>query len=601
MSSFEDLGLSPELIKHLEGIGFVAPTEIQTKAIPILLKHSGDFIGLAATGTGKTAAFGLPMIEHLDTSKKYPQALILSPTRELALQIVEQLKTLSSYKKMKIAAIYGGSSYRTQIEDVRRGAHVIVATPGRLIDLLDQGVFHIRELSTLVLDEADEMISMGFRDSLEEILEQTHAEKKVKGKSAAKGEDDLGEDDSEDSDDSRKQRRRAGCKTWLFSATMSPAIKKITNLYLNEPTLVEVQRKGNLSEQITQLYFTVKEDLKLKALTHLLDALADFYGIIFCDTKLKCAQVEQELNKRGYHVESLHGDKSQKEREWTLKRFKNQDVKVIVATDVAARGLDISDLTHVVNYNLPWDVESYVHRIGRTGRNGKTGFSYTLVSPRELSILKQIHQKTKANLIKGNIPTSAEVVTHKLKTATEKVLNMKAALTPTMKEAFKTSTEFQALNDLTKEEIIFKFLATKVDAVAQQEVPFDFLNGRIPREMDPNFTAGGGRGHREDSRPSFMRGDRRRERSNSIRYAGERFARRGDDGYAPKGESSRGEARAEGAPSRSRDDGGRRDYAPRGRSFAPRGDGEGAGRSSRPPRTPSASSSAPQRRTRTFE
>jgi ATP-dependent RNA helicase DeaD len=195
---------------------------------------------------------------------------------------------------------------------------------------------------------------MGFRDSLEEILEQTHKEKEATEEKGTK-------------------QRRAGCKTWLFSATMSPAIKKITSLYLNDPTMVEVQRKGNLSEQITQLYFTVKEDLKLKALTHLLDALNDFYGIVFCDTKMKCAQVEQELNKKGYFVESLHGDKSQKEREWTLKRFKNKDVKIIVATDVAARGLDINDLTHVVNYNLPWDAESYVHRIGRTGRN--VGFS----------------------------------------------------------------------------------------------------------------------------------------------------------------------------------------------------------------------------------
>lgn len=560
MSSFEDLGLSPELIKHLEGIGFVAPTEIQTKAIPILLKHSGDFIGLAATGTGKTAAFGLPMIEHLDTSKKYPQALILSPTRELALQIVEQLKTLSSYKKMKVAAIYGGSSYRTQIEDVRRGAHVIVATPGRLIDLLDQGVFHIRELNTLVLDEADEMISMGFRDSLEEILEQTHKEKEA--------------------GDTSSKQRRAGCKTWLFSATMSPAIKKITSLYLNDPTMVEVQRKGNLSEQITQLYFTVKEDLKLKALTHLLDALNDFYGIIFCETKMKCAQIEQELNKKGYHVESLHGDKSQKEREWTLKRFKNKDVKVIVATDVAARGLDISDLTHVVNYSLPWDAESYVHRIGRTGRNGKTGFSYTLVSPRELSLLKTVHQKTKANLIKGHIPTLSEVVNHKLKSASEGVLSMKTSLTPTIKETFKVTAEFQALNELTKEELIFKFLASKVDAVAADyEVPFDFLNGRIPREMDPNFKGGtgyGSRGPRTDSRPAFMRGDRRRERSNAIHFAKDRFSKRGEEApSAPREERS--ERSERGSYSR----------RPRSASSAP------------PPRR--GDSGPTQRRTRTFE
>ena len=573
MSSFEDLGLSSELIKHLESIGFVAPTEIQTKAIPLLLKQSGDFIGLAATGTGKTAAFGLPMIEHLDTTKKFPQALILSPTRELALQIVEQLKTLSSYKKMKIAAIYGGSSYRTQVDAVRRGAHVIVATPGRLIDLLDQGVFHIRERTTLVLVEADEMISMGFRDSLEEILEQTHKEKEV-------------------GDTTTTNQKRAGCKTWLFSATMSPAIKKITHLYLNDPTMVEVQRKGNLSEQITQLYFTVKEDLKLKALTHLLDALTDFYGIVFCDTKMKCAQIEEELTKKGYHVESLHGDKNQKEREWTLKRFKNKDVKVIVATDVAARGLDIADLTHIVNYSLPWDPESYVHRIGRTGRNGKTGFSYTLVSPRELSLLKQIHLKTKANLIKGTIPTLTEVVNHKLKTASEKILNQKAGMTATQKDAFRVTAEFQSLSELTKEELIFKVLSSKVEAVADQEVPFDFLNGRIPREMDPNFTAA--RGGYRDSRPTQFRGERSRDRSRNVHFAEKRFTNRGD---APDTRAERSE-RPESSEGRYPKSEGRsyRNDRPPVRS----GISRGPAKPSVPPRPTNSATTAP-RRTRTFE
>lgn len=463
--SFSTFTISPELIAHLESIGFTQPTEIQIKAIPYLLTNTGDFIGLAATGTGKTAAFGIPLIETIDMSQKTPQALILSPTRELAIQIVDQLKKLSSFKKMKIAPIYGGSSYRKQIDDVKKGVQIIVATPGRLIDLLEQEIFNLHDIKTVILDEADEMISMGFRDSLEEILKRTHSEGESDGKAS-------------------KKSVRAACKTWLFSATMSPAIKRLTQQYLETPFTIEIQNKGSLSTQITQLYFTVKEDLKLKALTHLLDALPEFYGIIFCETKLKCAEVEEQLTNRGYFVDSLHGDKQQKEREWTLKKFKAKDVKVIVATDVAARGLDVSDLTHVVNYSLPWDVESYVHRIGRTGRNGKTGYSYSLVSPRELHTLRQIHQKTKANLVKGNIPTFKEVITHKLKMASEQLLKFENHIKKDVVEAFKETDEYGQLEKLTKEELIIKFFNLKLEKNRhEEEIPFDFLNGRVPREL----------------------------------------------------------------------------------------------------------------------
>ncbi|MCB0371056.1 MAG: DEAD/DEAH box helicase, partial [Bdellovibrionales bacterium] len=467
----------------LESIGFTEPTEIQTKAIPYLLKNSGDFIGLAATGTGKTAAFGVPLIENIDATMKTPQALILSPTRELAIQIVDQLKKLSSFKKIKIAAIYGGSSYRKQIEDVKKGVQIVVATPGRLIDLLEQNVFNLHDIKTLVLDEADEMISMGFRDSLEEILKRTHSEDANQEKSTSKG------------------PLRAACKTWLFSATMSPGIKKLTQKYLETPFTIEIQNKGSLSTQITQLYFTVKDNLKLKALTHLLDALPEFYGIIFCETKLLCAEVEEQLTKRGYFVDSLHGDKQQKEREWTLKKFKAKDVKVIVATDVAARGLDVSDLTHVVNFSLPWDVESYVHRIGRTGRNGKTGYSYSLVSPRELSTLRAIHQKTKANLVKGTIPTFKEVITHKLKMASDQLLAFENHIKKDVIEDFKTTDEYSHLEKLTKEELIIKFLNLKLEKNRhEEEIPFDFLNGRIPKELTPGAKESSGRSQQGEPR-----------------------------------------------------------------------------------------------------
>lgn len=514
--SFSNFNLSPELVAHLESIGFTQPTEIQTKAIPYLLTNTGDFIGLAATGTGKTAAFGLPLIENIDVNHKTPQALILSPTRELAIQIVDQLKKLSSFKKMKIAPIYGGSSYRKQIEDVKRGVQIIVATPGRLIDLLDQDIFNLHDIKTVILDEADEMISMGFRDSLEEILKRTHSEEAAEERSSS------------------KKQIRAACKTWLFSATMSPAIKRLTQQYLEEPFTIEIQNKGSLSTQITQLYFTVKEDLKLKALTHLLDALPEFYGIIFCETKLKCAEVEEQLTKRGYFVDSLHGDKQQKEREWTLKKFKAKDVKVIVATDVAARGLDVSDLTHVVNYSLPWDVESYVHRIGRTGRNGKTGYSYSLVSPRELHTLRQIQQKTKANLVKGTVPTFKEVITHKLKMAAEQLLQFENHIRKDVIEAFQATEEYTQLEKLTKEDLIVKFLNLKLEKNQhEEEIPFDFLNGRVPRELAApgSKEASAGRGGDD------FRGPRRDYSNASRRSGGGRFGgNRGGSGRSYGGD-----------------------------------------------------------------
>lgn len=564
MSEFKNLGLSEDIVKHLETIGFLNPTEIQTKAIPILLGKTSDFVGLAATGTGKTAAFGLPLIEQIDSTKNFPQALILSPTRELAIQIVDQLKSLSSFKKIKIAAIYGGSSYRNQIADIKRGAQIVVATPGRLIDLLEQNIFNLKELQTLILDEADEMISMGFRDSLEEILKRTHPETK---------------------ETSSSKNIRAACRTWLFSATMSPAIRKISNLYLNEPVQVEVINRGQLSSQITQLYFTVKEEFKLKALTHLLDALEDFYGIIFCDTKMKCAQIEEELNRRGYHVESLHGDKVQKEREWTLRRFKDKQVKVIVATDVAARGLDIPDLTHVVNYSLPWDVESYVHRIGRTGRNGKTGFSYTLASPRELNLLRQVQNKTKAALVKGTIPSTSEVLFVKMKHLAKGLANQAAKLPTTAWEKFIETEEFTSLNSLTKEEIISKFIQSKIHFNPSSEIEFDYLHGRVPRELDPagaqasSRSHSGGRGRRVDSRPSHLRSD------DSAPDDGGGYTRRA---RGPGGRSSGGPRR--GPPRRDSDN---YESAGRGRRFDD--DGFKKGRSS------FKKSGSEQRRPRIFE
>ncbi|MBC7372110.1 MAG: DEAD/DEAH box helicase, partial [Bdellovibrionaceae bacterium] len=379
-NSFSVFGLSAPLLKAMDEMGFTSPTPIQEKAIPMLLGPSQDFIGLASTGTGKTGAFGIPLIEKIDANLKSTQGLVLSPTRELAMQVSEQLQKLGKYKGIRVITIYGGSSYRTQIDGVKRGAHIIVATPGRLVDFLEQKIIQLKDVKTLILDEADEMISMGFKDDLEFILKQTHS-------------------------DEASSSNRAACRTWLFSATMSKDIRRVADQYLDKPETIEVAKVHGATDLTKQIYYTVKDEHKNEVISRLLQIHDDFHGIIFCQTKMEVIELEDKLKKRGYAAASLHGDKQQKEREVTLRQFRAGEARILVATDVAARGLDVKDLTHVVNHSLPWDVESYVHRIGRTGRNGKEGIAISLVNPRQVSSLRRLQNVTRKTLEKAKIPS----------------------------------------------------------------------------------------------------------------------------------------------------------------------------------------------------
>ncbi|XGC81961.1 DEAD/DEAH box helicase [Bdellovibrio bacteriovorus] len=521
VDSFESFGLSAPVMAAMQDMGFTTPTPIQRQALPLLLAGAQDFIGLASTGTGKTAAFGIPLVENIDSTIKDTQALVMSPTRELALQVAEQLTLLGKKKGIRVVTIYGGASYRTQMDGIKRGAHIVVATPGRLVDFIEQKIIKLQNVKTLVLDEADEMLNMGFKEDLETILKATHP-------------------DDQDS-------HRAACRTWLFSATMSTEVRRISNSYLENPETVQVNKAGGTAETIEQVYYTVKDSYKTEVISRLLQTLPEFYGIIFCQTKMEVAELADILTQRGFPADSLHGDKSQAEREQTLKKFKQRQVKVIVATDVAARGLDIKDLTHVVNHSLPWDAESYVHRIGRTGRNNQKGTAITLVNPEQLHLLRRVMQSTKAVMTKGVVPSADEVAGLKIKDVIDKVGTMKAD-NPQLQLANDlitdlTQSEDINLKDFSKEEMLARFIVAYFPNVfVKKDMMLDYMGDKIPRELlprDPNdnrFTRGrsgdrgGDRGPRRFGRD---RGPRRDDRGDRGDRGGDNFDR-GSEKFAER-------------------------------------------------------------------
>lgn len=510
----------------MQDMGFTKPTPIQRQALPLLLAGAQDFIGLASTGTGKTAAFGIPLVENIESTTKDTQALVMSPTRELALQVSEQLTLLGKKKGLRVVTIYGGASYRTQIDGIKRGAHIIVATPGRLVDFLEQKIIKLQKVKTVVLDEADEMLSMGFKEDLETILKATHPE-------------DM-------------DSQRAACRTWLFSATMSKEVRRLAETYLENPETVQVNKSGGTAETIEQVYYTVKNAYKTEVIGRLLQVLPEFYGIIFCQTKMEVAELADALTQRGFPADSLHGDKSQAEREATLKKFKQRQVKVIVATDVAARGLDIKDLTHVVNHSLPWDSESYVHRIGRTGRANQKGVALTLVNPEQLNLLRRVMIDTKAVLTKGVVPSADEVAGLKIKDVLDKVSTMKAdapelVLANDLIQDLIQSEDIN-LSSFTKEELLARFIAAYFPNVfVKKDLMLDYMGDRIPRELlprDPNenrFTRGRRDGGRDDGGP-------RRSGGGGGRFSGGNRGR----GYSARG-GERSEERSASGPSSSSD------------------------------------------------
>ncbi len=367
---FKSLGLSEKSLQAIAKKGFEEPTPIQQKAIPIILSSDVDIVGQAQTGTGKTAAFGLPILELMDFAKKAVKVLVVTPTRELAIQVSEEMMSLRQSKKIKVTPIYGGTSIERQMRRLKEGTDIVVGTPGRIIDLINRKKLKLDQLDFLVLDEADEMLNMGFVEDIEKIIEHANEDK----------------------------------RTFLFSATMPKRILQIAEKYMRAYELIKIKKKELTTNLTDQIYFEVGERDKFEALTRIVDIEPDFYGLVFCRTKSDVDRVSNRLIQRGYDAEGLHGDLSQFQRERVYNKFKAKLVNILVATDVAARGLDVSDLSHVINYAIPQDPESYVHRIGRTGRAGKEGTAITFVTPAEYRALLHIQKIAKTNIRKEQIP-----------------------------------------------------------------------------------------------------------------------------------------------------------------------------------------------------
>jgi ATP-dependent RNA helicase DeaD len=374
--SFETLGLSESTLAVLGRKGFETPTPIQARAIPAILEGDVDIIGQAQTGTGKTAAFGIPIIEDLSARSKTVQALVLTPTRELAIQVSKELDSLKGSKRLSMVPIYGGDSIGRQVQSLQRGVDIVVGTPGRILDHLGRGTLDLSAISFIVLDEADEMLNMGFIKDVEKILDSTGPHK----------------------------------RTLLFSATMPREILRIARKYMGDYHMVGVPKERPTTDLTRQVYYEVSETQRFEALCRIIDAHPDFYGLVFCRTKIDVHHMGGGLADRGYDADVLHGDLSQAQREKTLNRFKARRIKILVATDVAARGIDVHDLTHVINYALPQDPDSYIHRIGRTGRAGKEGTAVTLIRPSERGKLRYISKVTKAAIHKAQLPKVQDVI-----------------------------------------------------------------------------------------------------------------------------------------------------------------------------------------------
>ena len=376
MKTFEELGVNEEIRKAIEELGFTQPMPVQEEVIPYLLGSRNDVIALAQTGTGKTAAFGIPILQRIDPQRNVTQALILSPTRELCLQIADDLKDFSRYMSgIHIEAVYGGASIAQQIRALKHGAHIIVATPGRLIDLMNRGVAHLDEAYNVVLDEADEMLNMGFSESIDAILERIPDDR----------------------------------NTLLFSATMSREIERIAKGYLHDHKEIVVGSRNEGAENVNHIYYMVNAKDKYLALKRIVDYYPRIFAIIFCRTKLETQEIADKLIRDGYNAESLHGDLSQQQRDLTMQKFRQHTVQLLVATDVAARGLDVDDLTHVINFGLPDDIESYTHRSGRTGRAGKKGTSISIVHLREKHKIRAIEKEIGKQFVEGKIPSAQEI------------------------------------------------------------------------------------------------------------------------------------------------------------------------------------------------
>ena len=504
MGKFKKLGLSKEVLKILDELGFEKPTEIQEQAIPRLLGEDRDLIGLAQTGTGKTAAFGLPLIERIDPKDKNTQGLILAPTRELGKQIAEQLAIFSKYlPKINVLAVYGGASIMDQIRALRKPQHIIIATPGRLIDLIKRKSIYLDELKFLVLDEADEMLNMGFKDELDKILSYTPEEK----------------------------------QTWLFSATMPSHIKKIVKTYMDDPIDIRVNTKNEVNKNIKHIYTSVRNKDKLEALTRFIDLYDEMRAVIFCRTKRETQAVAEELLFRGYKADAIHGDLSQAQRDRVMKRFKKHDLELLIATDVAARGIDVNDLTHVFHHTLPDDDSYYTHRSGRTARAGKKGVSIVFINGGEDYKITRLERQLDISIKKIQIPDNSEIASIRVKRWCEKLKESSSSKSKHMDETLVEQAQI-LLDEMTKDELIEAILAKELKSMkvgSSKDLNDDSKGGGSRgRGRDRGGRSGGGRGRsggggRGRGRDRGGRGDGRR-RSDSGGGSGRKKYGKGGSG-----------------------------------------------------------------------
>ena len=429
MTTFADLGIHPDIISGLEALGFTAPTPVQEQIIPLLLEKPVDIVGLAQTGTGKTAAFGIPLVQLCSPESRKTQSLVLCPTRELCMQVARDLNAFAkNLAAIRVCAIYGGASIENQIRSLRQGAPIIVATPGRLHDLMRRQEIDLSAIRLVVLDEADEMLQMGFQDELNAILAQTPDDK----------------------------------HTLLFSATMPQSVASISRKYMKNPLEITVGTRNAGSENIRHIYYMVHAKDRYLAMRRLVDMNPDMYAIIFCRTRQEVNDVADKLGKDGYNADPLHGELSQSQRDYVMQRFRSKSVQLLVATDVAARGLDVTDLTHVINYNLPDDSANYTHRSGRTGRAGKTGISISIIHMREQFRIKEIESKMKRQFELGKVPSGHEVCKKQLLHKIETIKNVEVNHTQ-LAPFMEAITE--ALADLDRDELILRFVSQEFASV----------------------------------------------------------------------------------------------------------------------------------------
>jgi ATP-dependent RNA helicase DeaD len=513
--TFKELGIQTEILDAISEMGYEVPSEIQEKSIPLLLNEDKDFVGLAQTGTGKTAAFGIPLLQKIDSKAKSVQALILTPTRELANQVDQEIKKFGKYTGAKTTVIYGGTSYEKQLRSLRNDKpQIVVGTPGRVIDLINKGYLKVESTKTCILDEADEMLNMGFFEDVQTIL----------GLLKNRG------------------------QLLMFSATMPNQIKSLIEKHFKEHSIVTTKSKIKINENIDQKYFVVKDKFQTEALARLIESITDVYGMVFCKTKVESKEVGDILSQRGLNVDILNGDMGQRDRDYVMRKFKEKKINILVCTDVAARGIDVNNLTHVFNYGMAQCDEGYVHRIGRTGRAGHKGVAYTIVSPRAIGAMKKLERFTKSKITLGSLPSTGELKTRTVARELE-VANKILGTISEKGEGYSMDESFGlfkgSFDKVSKDELIKLMYSWKFDSLLRKYKRTDKIElseEEVQREDEYQKRTRGGRGRSRGGRfdRSPRRGSGSGSRSRSRSGSGHRGRSRSEGEGAGSGSGSRG-------------------------------------------------------------